>query len=219
LALQVPAVEQTRGGKAAVQPKKEGVNEKADLKLLAARGLKSWDDADEELKGARKQARTDAKGEFLRAAGQALKALKAFVEEIGDVEHPKWAMEEKRTICHKAVELRHELRKVFGALVTLGPSGPYFMGDEAPPGAIYADPLTTTPPIYEEETLDEEELASGKLKKATVEDQLNRAIKKTKVSIAEPEDTSANDKDNDVRMCRTWSRTRPTRSNTTRILR
>jgi hypothetical protein len=75
------------------------------------------------------------------------------------------------------------------------------MEDEAPPGAIYADPLTTTPPIYGDETLDEEELASGKLKKATVEDQLNRAVKKTKASIAEPEDTSANDKDNDdVRM-------------------
>jgi hypothetical protein len=105
------------------------------------------------------------------------------------VEHPKWAMEEKRTTCHKAVELRHELRKVFGTPVTLGPSDPYFMEDEAPPGVI-----------YEEETLDEEELKSGKLKKATAEDQLNRAVKKTRVSIAEPEDTSANDKDNDVCM-------------------
>jgi hypothetical protein len=99
--------------------KKEEVNENADLKLLAARGLKSWDDADKELKKARKQARTDAKGEFLRAAGQTPKTRKAFVEGIGDMEHPKWTMEEKRTICHKAVELRHELRKVFGTLVML----------------------------------------------------------------------------------------------------
>jgi hypothetical protein len=63
------------------------------------------------------------------------------------------------------------------------------MEDEAPPGVI-----------YEEETLDEEELKSGKLEKATAEDQLNRAVKKTRASIAEPEDTSANDKDNDVCM-------------------
>jgi hypothetical protein len=33
------------------------------------------------------------------------------VERVGDVEHPKWAMEEKRTIFHKAVELRNALRK------------------------------------------------------------------------------------------------------------
>jgi hypothetical protein len=55
------------------------------------------------------------------------------------------------------------------------------------------------PPIYEEETLDEEEIKSGKLKKATVEDRLNRAVKETRVSIAEPEETNAADKDNDVR--------------------
>ena len=72
-------------GRLMYSKKKEGVNAKVDLKLLAARGLTSWDNADEELKKARKQARTDAKGEFLRAAGQTLKTIKALVEGIGDV--------------------------------------------------------------------------------------------------------------------------------------
>jgi hypothetical protein len=54
----------------------------------------------------------------------------------------------------QAVELRHELRKEFGTLVTLDPSDVYYMEDKAPPGPIYANPLTTTSPIYEEEALD-----------------------------------------------------------------
>jgi hypothetical protein len=91
--------------------KKEEINRKADLKLLAARGLKDWEKAGDGLREARKQARTEAKKEFLKAAEQAPKTLKAFVEGIDNVEHAKWTLEEKRTICHKAVELRHELRK------------------------------------------------------------------------------------------------------------
>jgi hypothetical protein len=71
------------------------------------------------------------------------------------------------------------------------------MEDEAPPGKI---PRTNAPPAYEEETLDAEELVSGKLKKATMEDQLNRAVKKTRVSIAEPVETNSSDKDDDVCM-------------------
>jgi hypothetical protein len=159
--------------------------------------LESWGGANEELRGARKQARTDAEVEFIRAPGQALKTPKKdFVEGIGDVEHPKWAMEEKRTICHKAVELRNALRKEFGTLVALGPSDPHFMEDEAPPGPIYSEPLLHVVGVpgfesYEAETLDEEELESGKRKKATAEDQLSRAVKKTEVSIAEPEETNA----------------------------
>jgi hypothetical protein len=84
--------------------------------------------------------------------------------------------------------------------VTLGPSDAYYMEDEAPPGPTYANPLTTTPPIYEEEALDAEELASGKLKKATMEDKLNRAVKKTRASIAEPVATIESDMDEDVCM-------------------
>jgi hypothetical protein len=87
------------------------VNQKADLELLAARGLKDWEKADDELREARKQARTEAKKAFLKAAEETLKTLKAFVEGIGDVEHLKWAFEEKITACHKVVELRHALRK------------------------------------------------------------------------------------------------------------
>jgi hypothetical protein len=86
------------------------------------------------------------------------------VEGIDDVEHAKWALEQKRTVCHKAVELRHELRREFGALVTLDPPGAYYMEDEPPPGPTYANPPSAPPPppmgsilIYEEEALDEEE--------------------------------------------------------------
>jgi hypothetical protein len=53
---------------------------------------------------------------------------------------------------------------------------------EEPPELLPVDPA---------ETLDEEELGSGKLKKATAEGQLSRAVKKTGVSIAEPEETDA----------------------------
>jgi hypothetical protein len=102
------------------------------MELLAARGLKDWENADEELREARKQARTEAKKEFLKAAEETpLKTIKAFVEVegIGDVEHAKaWTPEQKRTACHKVVELRHELSNAFGALVTLDPSGAYYMG-------------------------------------------------------------------------------------------
>jgi hypothetical protein len=53
---------------------------------------------------------------------------------------------------------------------------------EEPPELLPVDPA---------ETPDEEELESGKLKKATAEGQLSRAEKKTEVSIAEPEETNA----------------------------
>jgi hypothetical protein len=69
--------------------KRDGMYQQADMELLAARGLKDWEKADEELRETRKQARTEAKKEFLKAAEEALKTLKAFVEGIDDVEHAK----------------------------------------------------------------------------------------------------------------------------------
>jgi hypothetical protein len=118
------------------------------------------------------------------------------VKGIGDVEHPKWTMEGKRAIQHKAVELRNALRREFGTLVALDPPAEHYIEDEAPPGPIYAEPRLPLGVLgsgsYEEETLDEEELESGKLKKATEEDKLNRAVKRTKVSMAEPEEQKAN---------------------------
>jgi hypothetical protein len=123
--------------------KRGGVYQKADMELLAARGLKDWETSDEELREARKQARTEAKKEFLKAAEEAPKTPKAFVEGIDDVEHAKWTPEQKRTVCHKAVELRNELRKEFGT---------YYMEDEAPPGPTCIRDTTT--PMYGEEALD-----------------------------------------------------------------
>jgi hypothetical protein len=41
--------------------KREGVYQRADEELLAARGLKDWETSDDELREARKQARTEAK--------------------------------------------------------------------------------------------------------------------------------------------------------------
>jgi hypothetical protein len=64
--------------------------------VLAARGLKDWEKAGDELREARKQARTEAKKEFLKATKEALKTLKAFVEGIDDVEHAKWALEDRQ---------------------------------------------------------------------------------------------------------------------------
>jgi hypothetical protein len=45
--------------------------------------------------------RTEAKKEFIKAAEETLKTLKAFVEGIDDVEHAKWTPEQKRTACHR----------------------------------------------------------------------------------------------------------------------
>jgi hypothetical protein len=39
------------------------VNQKADLELLAARGLNDWEKADDELRETHKQARTAYRGE------------------------------------------------------------------------------------------------------------------------------------------------------------
>jgi hypothetical protein len=75
---------------------------------LTARGLSDWGTSDGDLREARKTV-------FLcRAAEDTLKTLKHFVEGIYDVEHVKWTLEQKGTFCkcHKAVELRHELRRV-----------------------------------------------------------------------------------------------------------
>jgi hypothetical protein len=67
---------------------------------------------------------------------------KGLVEGIGCVEHlkwAKWAMEEKRMLQHKAVELRVALRREFGNLVTADPPEAHYLEDEAPPGPIYAN--------------------------------------------------------------------------------
>jgi hypothetical protein len=55
--------------------KREGVYQKADEELLAARGLNDWETSDDELREACKQARTEAKTAFLKAAEDTLKAL------------------------------------------------------------------------------------------------------------------------------------------------
>jgi hypothetical protein len=70
-----------RGGAAKLlfTTKREGVYKKADEKLLAARGLSDWGTSDDDLREARKQARTEAKAVFLRAAEDTLKTLKHFV--------------------------------------------------------------------------------------------------------------------------------------------
>jgi hypothetical protein len=112
---------------------------------------------------------------FQKAAEDTLKTPKHFVEGIDDVEHAKWTLEQKRTICHKTVELRHELRREFGNLITREPSGAYYMEDEPPPGPTYANPPSGHPPmgamlIYAEEALDDVELESGKLNKENVGD-------------------------------------------------
>jgi hypothetical protein len=49
------------GGRLLFSKKKEEINRKADLKLMAARGLKDWEKADDDLREARKQAHTEAK--------------------------------------------------------------------------------------------------------------------------------------------------------------
>jgi hypothetical protein len=186
--------------------KRDGVYQKADEELLAARGLKDWETSDDELREARKQARTEAKLVFLRAAEDTLKALTNFVEGIDEVEDAKWALEQKRTVwCHKAVELRHELRREFGNLVTLDPSDAHYMEDEAPPGPTYANPPSGHPPmgavlLYAEEALVDEEIESGKLKKATVGGVITGAFKKVKVTIAEPAEATESDMDEDVTM-------------------
>ena len=77
--------------------KRDGVYQKADEELLAARGLKYWETSDDELREAYKQARTEAKTAFLRAAVDTLAVLMTFVEGIDDVEHAKWTLEQKRT--------------------------------------------------------------------------------------------------------------------------
>jgi hypothetical protein len=186
--------------------KGEGVYQKADEELLAARGLNDWEAPDDELREARKQqARTEAKTAFLKAAEDTLKALKHFVEGIDEVEHAKWALEQKRTACHKAVELRHELRREFGNPVTLDPTGAYYMEDEPPPGPSYVNPPSGDTPmgamlIYAEEALGDGEIESGKLKKATVGDVITGAFKKAKVTIAEPAEAHDSDMDEDVAM-------------------
>jgi hypothetical protein len=53
--------------------KRGGVYQKADEELLAARGLKDWETSDDELREARKQARTEAKTAFLRLRWTRLK--------------------------------------------------------------------------------------------------------------------------------------------------
>ena len=120
--------------------KREGVYQNADEELLAARGLEDWTTSDDDLRDARKQARTEAKIAFLKAADDTLKTLKHFVERIDDVEYAKWTLEQKRTICHKTVELRHELRREFRNLVTREPSDAYYMEDEPPPTRRCRDP-------------------------------------------------------------------------------
>jgi hypothetical protein len=185
--------------------KRDGVYQKADDVLLAARGLKDWKTSDDELREARKHARTEAKIVFLKAAEDTLKTLKHFVEGIDDVEHAKWTLEQKRTICHKTVELRHELRREFGNLVTRETSDAYYMEDEPPPGPKYANPPSGHPPmgamlIYAEETLDDEELESGKLKKSSVGDVITGAFKKARVTIEEPAAANDSDMDDDVPM-------------------
>ena len=65
--------------------KRDGVYQKADEELLAARGLKDWTTSDDDLREARKQARTEAKIVFQQAAEATLKTLKHFVEGIDDV--------------------------------------------------------------------------------------------------------------------------------------
>ena len=142
---------------------------------------------------------------FLKAADDTLKTLKNFVEGIDDVEHVKWTLEQKRTICHKTVELRHELRREFGNLVTRETSDAYYMEDEPPPGPTYANPPSGHPPmgamlIYAEEALDDGEIESEKLKKATVGDVITGAFKKAKVTIVEPAAASESDMDDDVAM-------------------
>jgi hypothetical protein len=127
--------------------KREGVYKKADEELLTARGLNDWGTSDGDLREARKQARTEAKTVFLRAAEDTLKALKHFVEGIDDVEHVKWALEQKRTVCHTAVELRYELRREFGNPVSRGPSDAYYMEDEPPPRPTTAPALEFWNPL------------------------------------------------------------------------
>jgi hypothetical protein len=185
--------------------KRDWVYQKADEELLAARGLNEWETADAELREARKHARTEATTAFLKAAEDTLKTLKHFVEGIDDAEHAKWALEQKIAVCHKAVELRHELRREFGNLVTLDPTDAYYMEDEPPPGPTYANPPSGHPPmgamlIYAEEALDDGEIESEKLKKATVGDVITGAFKKAKVTIAEPAEANEPDMDEDVAM-------------------
>jgi hypothetical protein len=105
-------------------------------------------------------------------------------------------LEQKRTACHKAVELRHELRREVGNPITLDSTGAYYMEDEPPPGPTYASPSSGHPPmgamlIYAE---------SGKLKKATVGGVITGAFKKAKVAIAEPAAANDSDMDEDVTM-------------------
>ena len=54
--------------------------------------------------------------------------------------------------------------------------------------------------IYAEETLEDEELESGKLKKASVGDVITGAFKKAKVTIVEPAAENDSDMDDDVPM-------------------
>jgi hypothetical protein len=54
--------------------------------------------------------------------------------------------------------------------------------------------------IYAEEALDDGEIESGKLKKATVGDVITGAFKKAKVTIAEPAEANESDMDEDVTM-------------------